>query len=78
VSLANGVWITAAHIMFFDQYITNHRQEAAMMTAMPLPDSPRTMMALMGPVVGLASGVVLGLFAVAASKIMSMPVRQHG
>ncbi|HEV3217411.1 MAG TPA: hypothetical protein VGZ27_16900 [Vicinamibacterales bacterium] len=78
VSLANSVWITAAHIMFFDQYITNHRQEAAMMTAMPLPDSPRTMMALMGPVVGLASGVVLGLFAVAASKIMSMPVRQHG
>jgi hypothetical protein len=78
VSLANGVWITAAHIMFFDQYITNHRQEAAMMTAMPLPDSPRTMMALMGPVVGLASGVVLGLFAVAASKIMSMPARQHG
>src|ERR1700681_3162331 len=43
VSLVNSVWITAAHIVFFDQYITNHRQEAAMMTAMPLPDSPRTM-----------------------------------
>jgi hypothetical protein len=78
VSLVNSVWITAAHIGFFDQYITNHRQEAAMMTAMPLPDSPRTMMALMGPVVGLASGVVLGLFAVAASKIMSRPGRKPG
>ena len=49
---------------------TNHRQEAAMMSSMPLPNSPRTMMALMGPVVGLASGVILGLFSVAAHKIM--------
>jgi hypothetical protein len=78
VSLVNSVWITAAHITFFDQYITNHRREAAMMTSMPLPDSPRTMMALMGPVVGLGSGVVLGLFAVVASKIMSRPGRQPG
>jgi hypothetical protein len=70
VSLANSVWITAAHIAFFDQYITNHRREAAMMTSMPLPNSPRTMMALMGPCVGLASGVILGLLSVAAHKIM--------
>jgi hypothetical protein len=77
VSLVNSVWIAAAHIIFFDQYITNHRREAAMMTSMPLPDSPRTMMAVMGPIVGLASGVVLGLFAVAARKIMSRPARQH-
>ena len=77
VSLVNSVWIAAAHIIFFDQYITHHRREAAMMTSMPLPDSPRTMMAVMGPIVGLASGVVLGLFAVAARKIMSRPARQH-
>lgn len=77
VSLVNSVWITAAHILLFDRYITNHRREAAMMASMPLPNSPRTMMALMGPVVGLASGVVLGLLAMAAHKIMSRAARQH-
>ena len=77
VSLLNSVWITAAHVVFFDQYITNHRQEAAMMTSMPLPNSPRTMMALMGPVIGLASGVVLGLFSVAAHKIVGGRVKQR-
>jgi hypothetical protein len=62
VSLANSVWITAAHVVLFDSYIANHPQEAAMMTSMPLPDSPRLMMALMGPVIGVLSGIVLGPF----------------
>ena len=48
VSIANSVWITASHILLFERYIANHPQEAAMMTSMPLPDSPRMMMALMG------------------------------
>jgi hypothetical protein len=70
VSIVNSVWITACHVLLFDQYIANHPQEAAMMTSMPLPDSPRLMMALTGPVIGIVSGLVLGLFAVAASKLM--------
>jgi hypothetical protein len=69
LGLANSVWITAAHILFFDTYIARHAQEAAMMTSMPLPDSPRLMMALTGPVVGLVSGAVIGVFAVVASKL---------
>ena len=70
VSLFNSVWITAAHLLLFDHYIVNHQQEMAMMASMPLPDSPRTMMALMGPFVGLASGVVLGLFSVGARYLV--------
>jgi hypothetical protein len=70
VSLMNSVWITGAHILLFNPYIANHPQEAAMMASMPLPDSPRFMMALTGPVVGLVSGLVLGLFAFAAGKIV--------
>lgn len=70
VSLLNAVWITATHIILFDTYIANHPQEAAMMTKMPMPDSPRLMMLITGPVVGLVSGIVLGLFAFVASKIM--------
>lgn len=70
VSIANCVWITAAHIIFFHTYIANHPQEADMITKMPFPDSPRLMMLITGPVVGVISGLVLGLFAFIASKIL--------
>ena len=69
VGLINSVWISAAHAVFASQYLANHPKEAAMMTSMPLPDSPRLMMLLTGPVVGLVSGLVLGLFALVASKL---------
>lgn len=70
VGIVNSVWITASHILLFDYYVVNHQQEMAMMTSMPLPDSPRTMMALIGPCIGVVSGIVLGLFAVVASKLV--------
>lgn len=70
VSLLNAVWITAIHILLFDTYMENHPQEALMMTTMPMADSPRLMMVMFGPFVGLFSGAVLGLFAFIASKIM--------
>ena len=69
VSLLNAVWITAAHILLFNTYIANHPREAEMIKKMPLPDSPKLMMLITGPIVGLVSGLVLGLFAFIASKI---------
>jgi hypothetical protein len=41
-----------------------------MMSSMPMPTHPRLMMALMGPVIGLLSGVVLGIFAVVATRLV--------
>jgi len=70
VSLANCVWITSLHILLFNSYLSRHPEEAAMMKSMPLPDSPRLMMLMTGPVVGIVSGVVLGLFAFIASKLV--------
>ena len=70
VSLVNSVWITASHILLFDRYMAGHAPEASMMASMPLAGSPRVMMALMGPVVGLVSGCMLGLFPVVASKLV--------
>jgi hypothetical protein len=70
VSMLNSVWITGAHVLLADSYIARHPKEAAMMASMPLPDSPRFMMLMTGPVVGAVSGVVLGLFAFIASKLM--------
>jgi hypothetical protein len=70
VSLLNAVWITSVHILLFDTYIARHSQEAAMMTKMPMPDSPKLMMLITGPIIGIVSGLILGLFAFVASKII--------
>ena len=67
VSLANCVWITTAHIALFETYLAGHPQEAAMAAQM---GSPRLMMLLTGPVIGLISGLVLGSLSWIASKIV--------
>ncbi len=68
VSLANSVWITAFHGLWFKTYIINHPREAEMLSTTPMPAHPRIMMLLTGPVVGFISGLVLGVFAFIASK----------
>jgi uncharacterized membrane protein len=70
VSLVNAVWVSSAHMLFFESYFARHPQEAAMMTKMPLPDSPRLMMAMTGPLVGVVTGLVLGLFSFVAGKLV--------
>ena len=74
VSMLNSVWVSASHILLFDRYIAGHAQEAAMMQSMPLPDSPRLMMALVGPIIGVLSGLVLGLFALVARRFVAARV----
>jgi len=69
VSLVNGVWITGSHVLFFDTYITNHPQEAAMTASMPFSSHPRILMVVIGPFIGLVSGLVLGAFCVIAAKL---------
>ncbi len=70
LGLANCVWITAAHVLLFGQYLAHHPQESAMLAKTPLPTHPRLMMAIGGPIAGLVSGVIIGLFALAAGKIL--------
>ena len=40
------------------------------MAAMPLSDSPRLMMILVGPVIGVLSGCVIGLLALLAGRFV--------
>jgi uncharacterized membrane protein len=72
VSMVNCIWITAAHIFFYDSYIAHHPSMATMSTSMPAPMSmhPRLIMLIMGPVAGAISGLVLGLFSYIASLIV--------
>jgi hypothetical protein len=68
VSLVNCLWITSAHVLFFDTYAAGHPEEMARSASAPLP--PRLLMLVVGPVIGVVSGVVLGLFSLVASKLM--------
>jgi lysylphosphatidylglycerol synthetase-like protein (DUF2156 family) len=74
VSLVNCVWITGAHVLLAGTYLARHPQEAEMMKSMPTSFSPRLLMAVTGPVVGVTSGLVLGLFAWATSKFVKPPL----
>jgi hypothetical protein len=73
VSLVNCVWVTGAHVILYNSYAATHAKEVEMMSAMPV--SPRLMMLLTGPIVGIVSGLVLGLFALIASRITRRPQR---
>ena len=72
VSMVNSVWITAVHIIFRESYIIHHPQFASMGANMPstLAIHPRLAMLIMGPVFGAMFGIINGLFAVIASKIV--------
>lgn len=74
VGVANSIWITATHILFFTRYMGGHAREAAMMRSMPLPGWPRLMMVFTGPVVGIMSGIIIGTLAI----VCGLLVRQSG
>src|SRR5437868_499228 len=70
VSLVNSAWITIAHVLLFDQYIARHAEEARMMARLSFPVSNRMLMALTGPVIGILSGLILGVFSIIAGRIL--------
>jgi hypothetical protein len=70
VSLVNSVWMTTAHAVLFTTYMANHPEAAQMNASMPMADNPRLLMVIMGPIIGAIFGLVLGVFAVVASKLV--------
>ncbi|TRZ76695.1 MAG: hypothetical protein D4R97_00390 [Bacteroidetes bacterium] len=70
VALVNCVWITGIHLFYHNTYMANHPDMVRMMADMPMPNHPLRMMALTGPVFGILSGLVLGLFAYIASRLV--------
>ena len=72
VSLVNCVWITSVHLIFHTSYVANHQATADSINSIPwvLNNHPRISMAIIGTFIGAVSGLVLGLFAFIASKIV--------
>ncbi|HEY0244543.1 MAG TPA: hypothetical protein VGC01_03195, partial [Mucilaginibacter sp.] len=71
--LINCVWITAVHGLFFQKYTENHTQLDKMTAGMPVSFAthPRVAMSLAGLGLGVLFAIVLGIFALVASKIVS-------
>lgn len=71
VSIVNCVWITAAHIIFSSTYLLHHAREAEQYAQLneKLGWSPTSAMLCVGPIVGIISGLILGLFAYIASRL---------
>jgi hypothetical protein len=77
VSMVNSLWITIAHIYFYDSYVKHHPDMAKMGENMHvLVTHPRLLMLILAPVFGAVFGVVQGLFVFIASKIIKGPVRK--
>ncbi|MEN0053696.1 MAG: hypothetical protein AAGC65_08505 [Mucilaginibacter sp.] len=70
LSLLNCVWIIAAHAVFYHYYEKGHAQEAAIYNGNPYKIAPQLAMAIMGIFTGIVSGLVQGIFAFIASKIV--------
>ena len=69
--LANCIWITAVHVIFYHKYIENHPQMDTWTTSLPaaFATHPRIATAIVGLGPGIISAIVFGLFAFIASKI---------
>lgn len=70
VSMVNSIWITTAHVFFYNSYIAHHSDMQFMTGHLPLSNHPRLLMVFMGPVFGAAFGLILGLFSFVASKLI--------
>jgi hypothetical protein len=72
LSIFNSIWITAVHLYSFQNYTAHHPDMANMNLGLP-PDMathPRIIILIMAIPFGIMFGVVQGLFAFIASKIV--------
>ncbi len=76
VGLVNCIWVTSAHIIFSSTYLQHHAQEAAQYNKMnaQMGWGPTAAMLVFGPLIGIASGLVIGLFSWIASKLLKSRV----
>ncbi len=76
VSLVNGIWIAIIHSAFFSTYMENNPDMMAGYQKLPQFVSPQAMMLIMGPLIGAGTGLVAGLFAFIAGKLLAPKMPQ--
>lgn len=70
LSMFNSVWLTLMHVLFYHSYAAHHPGVVQMYDSSPLHLHPRLFTLLLCPISGIIFGIVQGLFAFVASKIV--------
>jgi uncharacterized membrane protein len=72
VAVLNTVWVTAAQAGLFFSYIATHPEYLQMTAQLPeaLSGHPRRLIVYKAPIIAILSGLLFGLFAWVASKIV--------
>ncbi|MBI5324930.1 MAG: hypothetical protein HZB41_06625 [Ignavibacteriae bacterium] len=71
VSMINTVWVTGAHLILYNDFIAHHPEELEMMSNMQTAhENLKIMMMVTGPVIGIISGILMGLLAFIAGRIV--------
>lgn len=75
LGLVNCVWVTGAHVLLSNRYLSEHPREALMMAdpRMPFGDQPSLAMLVFGAIIGVISGIVIGVLAWIAAKLFRNP-----
>jgi hypothetical protein len=69
LGIVNSVWVTAAHLIFFNRYLMGHTEQAQMMRALHASGVvPHVVMSLVGLGMGLIPAVVMGVLAYVLAK----------
>ena len=76
LSLIDGIWISLIHAAFFSTFIKNNPEMAAAFQNLPAGISLRVLNLIIGPIDGAIFGVVLGLFAWIAAKLLRKKAAQ--
>jgi uncharacterized membrane protein YjjP (DUF1212 family) len=71
VSVLNGIWISVIHAAFSSTYFANNPEMLEGFRKLPRSFSPQAMMLVTGPLIGAATGLIAGLFAIIAAKILA-------
>jgi len=70
VSMFNSLWLTITHVVFFKTYAAHHAGTIRSFDSLPFHDHHRLTQLIMGPVIGALCGLIQGLFAFIASKLV--------
>ncbi len=73
-----GVCASWVQAIFLPTYITNNPRMVEAFNDLPHDLHPAYVLLIMGPIIGAVSGIVIGLFAIAAGKFVQRPASDRG
>ena len=71
VSVLCGCWIGLIHALYIHQYLRSNPRLKPLYDEMPHIGNPKITIALSGPMAGVVFGIVAGLFAFIAARILN-------